>query len=156
MQRVHNVRGREPNPRKVQHRSCLESNHLGLYHTCSGGPSSFITPVLNISWSCDHHFCSVQETRVRGSCGQRVHLSQNSPQVQTVKLLEILQSSFNSDLATTTGWPIPRTVASSTCVLRTGRSTRRRATNPWPLTSLPGHANLRRRCQNIPDHDYAP
>ena len=35
-----------------------------------------------------HHSCTVQETRVRGSSGQRVHLSQNPPQVQTVKLLE--------------------------------------------------------------------
>ena len=48
-----------------------------LHHLC---PS-------NICRSCDH-FCSVQKTRVRGSSGQRVHLSQNPPQVQTVKLLE--------------------------------------------------------------------
>merc|ERR1719278_983798 len=51
-----------------------------------------------------------------------------------------------SGSATTTDLPTPRTVASSTCALRTGPSTRRRATNPWPLTSLPGRANQRRRC----------
>ena len=48
VQRVHNVRGREPNPRKVQHRSCLESNYLGLYHTSSGGPSS----PLSLKYTC--------------------------------------------------------------------------------------------------------
>ena len=89
VQRVHNVRGRQPNPWKVQHRSCLESHHLGLYHTCPGGSSSCITPVLQLCVDhVTHHFCSVQETRVRGSSGQRVHLSQNPPQVQTLKFLE--------------------------------------------------------------------
>ena len=145
MQRVHNMRRRQPNPWKVQHRSCLESNHLGLYHTCSGGPSSCITTVLNICRSCDSPFLSSPKDQ-----SARQQWSESSPVPKPASGanfddLGVLQSSINSGSATTTDLPTPRTVASSTCALRTGPSTRRRATNPWPLTSPPGRANLRRR-----------
>ena len=144
MQRVHNMRRRQPNPWKVQHRSCLESNYLGLYHTCSGGPSS----PLSLKYTCIP--CSSTFLFSPRDQSARQQWSESSPVPKPASGanfddLGVLQSSINSGSATTTGWPTPRTVASSTCALRTGRSTRRRATNPWPLTRPPGRANQRRR-----------
>ena len=107
-----------------------------LHHLC---PS-------NICISCDSPFLFSPRDQ-----SARQQWSESSPVPKPAsganfEDLGVLQSSINSGSATTTGWPTPRTVASSTCALRTGPSTRRRATNPWPLTSLPGRANLRRRC----------